>query len=171
MRVVISPTTSCSIRMSWFLWFPNNAQLLQILYLHWIQIISSFLLCYAHIVSSIFSDSTKADNFLTIGVLTADYFLFKAAFSASLIKAKFLGYFSADSLLSHSILNLIKKQSLLVFRTIERSPFTLFEECIEALSTVGMPAFREQTRNEVVLVWILSFANKTSKVFKVHFYN
>ena len=108
--------------MSWFRWLPKSAQFAQILMRSWMQMISSLRPCSLHI-SSCRPDSLKfsidcvrvlllavrskcfASSFRWESDVTRTLALFLlVVFSASRIKAKFFGNYSAEGLRWHYVL-------------------------------------------------------------------
>ncbi len=119
---VISATTSGSIRISWFLWWPKSAQFEHMRTRSYIHMISSFRWCYGQRSSTAAEDLTLDWFFTSCADFSAKAFdacswasltafslsccSFLIVFSASLIRAKFFGNSSAESFRSHSWLKL-----------------------------------------------------------------
>lgn len=93
--------------MSWFLWFPNNAQFVHILAWSSTQMISSFLLCSGHCsLSERFSSVSPFREAIrgNPDYCTCCYYYFVLVFSTNLSNAKFLGYSSAELLREQLVL-------------------------------------------------------------------
>jgi hypothetical protein len=98
-----------------------------------------------------------------IGCLGVTFLGVARAFSASLIKAKFLGNFSADSLRSHSVLKANRlgpaaaREYLLILGANEVAG-ALIQEVAEAARAEGVTALRQEPRNEIVSAGVLTLA-------------
>ena len=58
---------------------------------------------------------------------------------------------------------------LLVLGAEERSIWVFGKQFIEALGAEGVPALRQQPRNQVSLVGVLALADGASQLFKMHY--